>query len=159
MVSLFLNVYPEPWGNDPIWRLRINICQMGFPVKSPQPEKWSVKDWVGDVQPSFYASEATDIFMASMRGQEDTSAPLAPRGNWGKFEMVATMGTHVSFNFRCYSPYFLGLKRLFFMVLGSKGSGWKQNSIKSCCGRHVWQVLGVPETCSKFAPENGWLEC
>ena len=31
------------------------------------------------------------------------------------------MGTHVSFIFRGYNPYFGGVKPSFFMVLGSKG--------------------------------------
>ncbi len=33
-----------------------------------------------------------------------------------------TMKTHVSFIFKGYNPYFLALKPLFFMVLGSKGT-------------------------------------
>ena len=32
-----------------------------------------------------------------------------------------TMGTHVSFMFRGYNPYFGGIKPSFFLVLGSKG--------------------------------------
>ena len=37
-------------------------------------------------------------------------------------EIVITMGTHVSFIFSGYNPYFKWLKPSFFMVLGSKGN-------------------------------------